>query len=75
MGDPIIISVLNNPVVLDKVCWCCEGGTVDPSKPEHINAAPFFTDGVCDMCEGTGYELTEAGAAIIELITRHNGRR
>ncbi len=71
MADPIIMTILNNKVALDKLCWCCEGGKVDPSKPKHVNAAPFFTDGVCDMCKGTGYELTEAGEAIIQLINRH----
>ncbi|KKM83852.1 hypothetical protein LCGC14_1305050 [marine sediment metagenome] len=71
MADPIVISVLNNNVALDKLCWCCEGGIVDPSKSKYANAASFFTEGVCDMCEGVGYELTDAGQAVMDLIKRH----
>lgn len=73
MANSIIMTILNNKVVLDKICWCCEGGKVDPNKPEYTNAASFFTDGVCNICEGTGYELTEAGEAIIQLVNRHKG--
>ena len=69
--DIICMSILNNEVALDEVCWCCEGGTVDPSKPEYVNAKPFFTGGVCDICRGTGYKLTDAGQAVMDLVKRH----
>ena len=71
--NEIIMEVLNNDVPLDKECWVCAGGIVDPKKPEHVNVANFFTDGVCDMCNGVGYKLTDAGQAVMDLVKRHGG--
>lgn len=69
--DIIYMSILNNEVALDEVCWCCEGGTVDSSKPEYTNIKPFFEDGACTICKGVGHRLTDAGQAVIDLVKRH----
>ncbi len=55
----ITIKILNNEVKLDTECfWCSEG------------ARPIDGD-KCDFCNGTGYMLTSAGRAIIDLAERH----
>jgi len=43
---------------LDRECWQCSGmGTID-EKP-------------CDMCDGTGYGLTDEGDHLLAFIKRH----
>jgi len=70
IDDRISIIVLNNASDLDKPCWNCSGGQADPKKN-----SPFWTDeGVCEICDGVGYELTDAGEAILKLIKRHGNR-
>ena len=73
MNESIVMEVLNNKVPLDQKCWCCVGGAVDPKKPEHVNVAHLFTADDCDICNGVGYTLTDAGQAVMDLVKRHGG--
>lgn len=68
MADSIVMTILNNKVALDNECWNCDGG-----RCVRHNNDGLWTNGVCDICKGIGYELTEAGEAIIQLINRHKG--
>lgn len=50
-----------NGVPLDKLCGSCDGhGHWGPSDHQK-----------CMGCDGSGYKLTEAGEAIIQLVLRH----
>lgn len=71
MREPITITLLNNDISLDRICWVCEGGKIKYSKKARHQG--FWVDGACDMCKGKGYILTEAGQGVIDLIKRHLG--
>lgn len=42
--------------LLDQLCWNCSGG-------DDVKA--------CGVCNGSGYTLTAAGAALLEFTRRH----
>lgn len=65
MKKPIELDILNNTIYLDQECWVCEGGTREPLE------GWGETDSTCENCHGTGFELTHAGEAIMDLIRRH----
>lgn len=68
MRDEIYVEILNNKVYLDRECWNCVKG--QPLKDD-----TFFDEfGVCEICKGVGFELTESGQAIIDLMKRHGGK-
>jgi len=69
MADSITMAILNNEVSLDIPCWNCHGEEKKTAKNEDYP----WEDGVCSICKGKGYELTNAGEAIIALIHRHSG--
>jgi len=64
--EPIIISILNNDVMLDRECWCCDRGNKEPDES--------FCDEneVCDQCNGTGFILTDLGEGILKFLKRHS---
>jgi hypothetical protein len=65
MEEPIILRVMNNDIMLDDVCWVCDGGNKTPDdnwKDEN---------GICENCNGKGFELTNNGLKILELLKRH----
>ncbi len=66
MKDPITATILNNEVALDYPCWSCDGGTEKDAEGKGL-----WTDGVCDVCKGKGYKLTDVGEAIMELVKRY----
>jgi len=51
---------------LDEPRWNCVQGK--------INSAFRTKDGECQVCDGSGYTLAEAGAALLEFIRRHAQR-
>lgn len=55
------LRILNNDIIieLDRECWQCNGVGYDDDG------------GICDICHGEGYRLTEEGKAIIDLVKRH----
>lgn len=61
---------LKAPLYLEQECWACqgkEGVTRDGKYP--------YEDGVCCICKGKGYALTDAGGAVLALLKRWgNGR-
>ncbi len=69
MREPITITILNNEVCLEHKCWVCDGGEIKYSKKAPHQG--FWTKGVCNMCEGRKYVLTEVGEAIVELVKQH----
>ena len=66
--DIIWINILNNPVDLDRECWCCDKGQKTP-EANFLNK-----NGICTECKGKGFMLTEEGEAIMDLIKRHGGQ-
>lgn len=60
MDESIVIFVLNNEIRLDGFCWNCKGAGKEPNE-----------DSICSWCNGTGYQLTDVGQGIIDLIKRH----
>ena len=60
---PIEIKILNNKVALDQECWACDCCSKEPEWKD--------SDGNCDYCHGDGFQLTDAGRAIIDLVNRH----
>jgi hypothetical protein len=53
--------------LLDEPCWSCFGG-------EGRFAVKRDDDNKCAICNGSGYTLTAAGAALLEFIRRHGGQ-
>ena len=51
---------------LEAPCWSCFGG-------EGRFAMERDSNNQCRICNGSGYTLTEAGAALLEFIRRHGG--
>jgi hypothetical protein len=54
---------------LDTRCWSCrdlQGEVVNPSSQDGA--------GKCTWCDGSGYTLTTAGAALLGFIRRHGGK-
>lgn len=68
---PIVLEILNNKVGLDARCWCCKGkGRPDKSQRPSLKGF-ILPDGSCEVCRGVGWELTDEGRAIINLVRRH----
>jgi len=53
------IEILNTSIFLDEECAHC------------YNGKSYRTGERCAHCDGSGVILTEAGAAILELVKRH----
>jgi len=71
IDDRITLRILGNDVDLDHGCWNCSVGKTGPKGKDDT----FWTeDGVCEICRGTGYELTDNGKKILEFLKRHVGR-
>jgi len=64
--EEITISILNNKVALDQECWACD---CKSKKPDEMFRRK---DGTCSQCNDTGYQLTDAGTAIMDLVKRHS---
>ena len=58
MERPIEITILNNNVELDELCYCTNNVHMEPDED-------------CDNCEGTGLVPTEEGEAILKLVNRY----
>jgi hypothetical protein len=59
MSQEIIIDLpgLLKPLVLDEQCWrCAVHRTADPK---------------CEICNGIGFVLTDAGDALVQFCRRH----
>ena len=63
--EEITADILNNKENLDEKCWVCE------SVKEGKDMSNWMEDGVCVHCNGTGFQLTDLGQSIIDLIKRH----
>lgn len=57
------IDGVPSEIELERACWQCHGN----------GRVAVIRDGFepCNFCRGTGYQLTEAGTEIIDLVTRH----
>lgn len=65
-------KILNGNVQLDMVCIHCEGKCQSVATRERCGpTSGYLEDGRCGRCEGRGYELTENGRAILDLVNRH----
>ena len=64
LSSPISIEILKHDIILDNECWACNGGH---------DLLDEYTDenGECEICGGSGYQLTDAGRSIMQLVTRH----
>ena len=65
--DSIKLKILNNEVDLDCRCWACDGDKPDETWKNE--------DGSCSKCNGTGFQLTDAGDAIMDLVKRHTKKK
>ena len=65
MKKNIILKIDNDNIRLDIIlaekCWDCDGGTKEPVFCEEDSH-------ICQCCGGSGYEVTKAGKAILDLI-------
>ena len=66
MREEIYFEVLNNKVYLDQRCWAYRKGV-----PNNNTFVDEF--GVCEICKSSGFILTDAGQAIMDLMKRHGG--
>ena len=55
------IKVLNqiHEIVLDRECWGCKGVISRSEDP-------------CNMCDNSGYILTEDGEELLDFINKHS---
>jgi len=67
--EPLTIKLdtVREEVHLDKYCWSCR--TFFGRNTKTISMKD--ENGECDICNGSGFVLTNNGEAIINLIKRH----
>lgn len=65
MQHEIVIQIGGNNIYLDRECGACDGGRKKADK------AFQKKDGTCSRCNGTKFQVTSTGNAIMNLIERH----
>jgi hypothetical protein len=50
----------------DTPCWHCGEDALQVLDPA------FLENGVCVICEGTKYQLTDAGKELLKFLKRHS---
>ena len=70
MKENIVLKIDNGVILIDielvSKCWSCSGGFNEPDIEDYDDT------NLCGPCKGTGYVITDAGHAILDLIEISN---